>query len=68
MTNMDEYNTGSPTSVSTPTPFTLHDRIHESLAYDCYVKPDNFLRKLDSAYQPFHQDGVGVLRNTAAWY
>lgn len=67
ITNMDEYSAmGSQSAAMSAPPCTLHDRIHESYAYDCYAKPDDFLRRLDRVYQPFHQDGVGVLRNIYA--
>lgn len=65
MINMDEYGVmGSQSSASVPAPCSIVDQIHESLAYDCYTKPDAFLKKLDRPYQPYGVDGVGVLSNT----
>jgi len=67
MLNMDEYSVMGPHSAAmVPPPCSVIDHIHESLAYDCYSKPDAFLKKLDRQYQPHGIDGIGVLSNSVA--
>lgn len=67
MMNMDEYSVMGPHSAAmVPPPCSVVDHIHESIAYDCYSKPDAFLKRLDQHYQPYGVDGIGVLSNTVA--